>query len=220
MATKNSDALAVETRPQAGTTSSNALRRSGKIPAVLFGHGAAPAAIAIDAKAFDELLHAGGKNRLLNLTIDGSGKDTALLRDIQRDPISRRILHADLQRVSATENVTASLPLTTTGVPDGVRNFGGVMDLIMHTIDVQGPANALPDHLEVDVTELGIHQHVTAGEIVLPPNFTLRIDPSTVVISVEASRTEAQAAEAPAAAPAAGDVPTVGETAPAEGSTP
>jgi len=218
MATKNSDGLAVETRSNSGTTSSKALRRDGKIPAVLFGHGANPAAIAIDAKAFDELLHGGGKNRLLALTIDGTAKDTALIREVQRDPISRRIVHADLQRVSATENVTAALPLTTIGIPDGVRNFGGVMDVIVHALEVQGPANALPDHLDVDVTNLGIHQHLTAGDITLPPNFTLRVDPSTVVIAIEASRTEAQAAEVPTAG--ATDVPTVAETTPAEGSTP
>jgi large subunit ribosomal protein L25 len=211
------DNLAVETRSKAGSTASNSLRKAGKVPAVLFGHGVAALPVALDAKAFDELLHSGGKNSLLNITIDGKTKDTALLREVQRDPITRRILHADLQRVSATETVGASLTLVTIGVPDGVKNSGGVMDVIFHAIEVEGPANALPPNIEVDVSELALHQHVTAGDVKLPANFKLKMDPSTVLIAIEPSRTEQQAAEAAetaaaAVAPVAAEVPTVAET--------
>lgn len=78
MAAKN-DALAVETRTNTGTTAANALRKHGRVPGVLFGHGAAPTPITLDAKALDELLHGGGRNHLLDITIDGSTKDTALV---------------------------------------------------------------------------------------------------------------------------------------------
>lgn len=206
--------LSVQTRPQAGTTAANRLRKTGRFPAVLFGHGATPLSISLDAKAFVELLHAGGKNKLLSLTIDGKGGDTALIRDVQRDPITRRIIHADLQRVSATEMVGASLPIVTVGVAEGVRNAGAVMDVIVHTLDVEGPANAIPPNIEVDVSELGLHQHLAAGDVKLPPNFKLRIDPSTILISIEPSRTEQQMAEAAVASPEPVEVPTVAETAP------
>jgi large subunit ribosomal protein L25 len=215
MASKKNSNLTVETRSDAGTTAARALRKVGRVPAVLFGHGAAPASISLDAKAFDELLHALGKNSLLNLTIDGKGGDTtALVREVQRDPISRRIVHADLQRVSATETVGASLPIVAIGVADGVRNMGGVMDVVLHTIEVEGPANAIPPHIEVDVTDLGLHQHITAGDVKLPPNFKLRMEPGALLISIEPSRTEQQMAEAAVAAPVAepAAVPTVAET--------
>ena len=212
---KSSDGLAVETRATYGTVASKALRRKGKIPATLYGHGEQPAAIAVDAKAFEELLHGGGRNRLLNLTIDGGSKDTALVRDVQRDPISRRVVHADFQRVGATESVSASLRVVTVGTAEGVRNFGGVMDVIAHTIEVYGPANELPEQIEADVSDLGIHEHLTAGDLKLPPNFSLRVDPGTVIVAIEPSRTESEAAEVPAAAPTA-EVPTVAETTPAE----
>src|SRR5271165_1091384 len=210
MATKN-DALAVETRTKTGTTAANAIRKHGRIPGVLFGHGAAPTPISLDAKAFDELLHAGGRNRLLDITIDGATKDTALLREIQRHPISRRVVHADLQRVSATEEISASLPLVTLGVPEGVKLSGGVMDVVLHAVDVLGPANALPDHIEADVSALDIGDRFTAGELVLPPGIKLDLDPSTVLITIEAPRAEVEVAEE-AAVPAAGEVPTVAET--------
>ncbi len=216
----NRDTLPLETRTKSGTTASHALRAAGKIPVILYGHGADPLAVAVDARTFDEFLGGGGRSRLVNLTIDGGGKDTALVREIQRDPVSRRIIHADLQRVSATETISVALPLVTVGVSDGVRNFGAVMDVVVHAIDVTGPANELPERIEVDVTELGIHDHVTAADLKLPPNFKLDMDPGTLLISIEPSRTEAQLAEAEVAATAPvepSEVPTVGETTPSEG---
>lgn len=216
MATTN-DTLTVTTRTKTGTTAAAAVRKSGMIPGVLFGHGSAPTAIALDAKAFDELLHRGGKNHLLDITLDGGGRDTALIRDVQRDPISRRVVHADLQRVGATEEIAASLPLVTVGVAEGVKNSGGVMDVVLHAVDVTGPANALPEHIEADVSKLAINAHLTAGDLTLPPSIRLALDPSTILIAIAPSKTEAEAADS-APAPAAGDVPTVEENAPAEAS--
>ncbi len=209
---KPDNALTASTRTKTGTTASAALRRTGKVPASLFGHGSAPTAVALDAKAFDALLHAGGKNQLLDITLDGGTPDTALVREVQRDPITRRVVHADLQRVSATEEIDASLPLVAVGVAEGVKNGGGVMDIVFHAVHVSGRANALPEALEADVSALGIGDHFTAGDLKLPAGLKLEMDPTTVLISIEASKTAAEAAEA---APAAPEEPAlVGEPAP------
>ncbi|GAC1568693.1 MAG: 50S ribosomal protein L25 [Vulcanimicrobiaceae bacterium] len=204
------NALAITTRAKTGSTSVAALRKTGSVPGVLFGHGTAPLAIALDARAFDELLKAGGKNHLLDLTLDGGTRDTALIRDVQRDPITRRVIHADLQRVSATETITASLPLVATGVADGVKNSGGVMDVLLHTVAVTGPANALLEQLEADVTALRVGDHLYASDLKLPRGIALDLDPHAILISIEASKTEAEAA-ASAPEPVAADVPVVGE---------
>jgi large subunit ribosomal protein L25 len=209
MATSN-NALAVKTREKSGTTAANAVRKHGGVPATLFGHGAHPVSIELDARAFDELLHAGGKNQLLELTIDGGAKDTALIRDVQRDPLTRRVIHADLQRVSATEEISAELPLVTVGVPLGVKEFGGVLDLIVRAISVTGPANALPESIEADVSHLGIHEHLVASDLRLPAGIELDMDPATVLVSIEASRTEAEAVATPTLEGA--EVPTVAES--------
>ena len=218
--TTTSDTLAVELRAKTGTTSANALRRRGKAPGILFGHGAAQAAIAFDARAFEELLHAGGRNRLLTIVLDGNARDTALVRDVQRDPISRRVVHADLQRVEATEEISATLPIVTTGVARGVAESGGVLETIIHTIDVIGPANALPDRIEIDVTSLGVHEHISAGDVKLPPKLKLDLDPATLLVSVAPStvarQLEEEAATAAAQAPAAAEVPLVAEAAESE----
>jgi large subunit ribosomal protein L25 len=210
MATTNS-ALVVKTRAKTGTTAAIAVRKAGSVPGTLYGHGKAPLSIEVDARAFDELLHRGGKNQLLEIALDDGAKDTALIRDVQRDPISRRVIHADLQRVSATEEISASLPMVFVGTPDGVRNFGGVMDVIVRTLDVIGPANALPESIEVVVDQLGIHEHLSAGEVTLPEGIALDMDPGTVLVSVEPSRTESEAEVAPVVAEGV-EVPTVAES--------
>ncbi len=168
------------------------------MPGVLYGHGSSES-IAVDRRAFDDLLHHGGRTGLVELKLGGKKFDTALVRQVQIDPVSRRAIHVDLQRVGANETVHAKLPVVTTGSADGVRNFGGVMDVIVYELEVEGPANKLPDHLEVDVTELGIHDHITAGEVKLPGGFKLITPPDAVVVTVEASKTARALEEAEAA---------------------
>lgn len=191
--------LTIERRDGGGSTKAHALRHAGKVPGVLYGHGSSES-IAVESRALADLLHHGGRTGLIELKLGGKKFDTALVREVQIDPVSRKTIHVDLQRVSATEKVHAKLPVVTTGTPDGVRNFGGVMDVVAHEVEVEGPANKLPDHLEVDVTPLGIHQHVSASDIKLPAGFKLITQPDTVIVTVEASKTARALEEAEAGA--------------------
>jgi large subunit ribosomal protein L25 len=191
--------LTIEHRQKLGTTGSNALRRSGKIPAIVYGHGTAADNVAFDAHAFEELLHHSGRNAIITLT-DGGRTQTAVVRELQTDPISRRIVHVDLQRVSANEAIVARLPVVTTGVADGVRNMGAVMDVIVHEIEIEGPANKIPENVQVDVTALGVHDHVIAENIPIPAGFKLITPADTVIVTIEPSRTaqDLEQAAAPA----------------------
>jgi large subunit ribosomal protein L25 len=212
--------LTLHPRPKTGTTGARAERNAGRIPAVIYGHGSEALAVSIDTRALDELLGGGRRNQLIDAHVDGRS-DTVMLREIQRDPVSRRVLHADFQRVDRSEKIYANLRVVTLGVALGVKDFGGVLDVVTRELEVYGPADQVPDHLEIDVTELGLHDHIVASEVTLPEGFTMSTPPNTVVVSVEPSRTEREAEEAAAAAagptPEAVAVPTVGETeAPAE----
>jgi large subunit ribosomal protein L25 len=202
------DALALKSRTETGTTKARALRRSGQVPGTLYGHGAQTVSISLDARALDVLLHGEGRRQLVTITIDGGTTDTVLVRDVQRDPISRRVVHADLLRVGRSEAITTSVRIIAVGVPAGVREFGGVLDIIAHEIEITGPADQIPENLEVDVTELGIREHVVAGDVKLPPGFKLETSAETVIVSVEPPRTQVE--ETPVAE--AGAVPTVAET--------
>lgn len=197
MATKDLS-LPVEQREHTGTPGAKKLRRDGKIPGVLYGHGTQPLHLAFEAKRFDDLLHRGGRTGVITLTIGGKAADTALVRDIARDPVSQKISHVDLQRVSAHEAVHAKLPVVTTGTARGVKEFGGVMDVLVHDVEVEGPVDELPEHLELDVTNLGIHQHLVASQIPLPKGFRLLTPGDTLVVSVEASKTAQHLEEAAA----------------------
>ncbi len=198
MASKKDLKLAIEPRAKTGTTGANGLRASGRIPAVIYGHGTPAEHVSIDAHAFEELLHHGGRTGMVTLT-GGAGKaETALVREIQLHPVSRRVLHADLLRVSANEAVTARLPVITVGVAPGVKEFGGVMDVLAHELEIEGPANRLPENLEAIVSELGLHEHVTASQIKLPDGFKMLTPPDTIVVAIESSRTERDLEEAAA----------------------
>src|SRR5437763_500979 len=146
--------LSIERRERSGSTVSRKLRHDGKVPAVLYGHGADPELLAISQKALSDLVTHGGRTSMIELRLDGKRFDTALVRELQHDPVTHRILHADLQRVSANEAVHASLPIVTTGTARGVKDFGGVLDVLIHEIEVEGPANKLPERIEVDVSPL------------------------------------------------------------------
>ena len=188
--------LPIERREHAGTSASRSLRHAGKVPAVLYGHGTAPQSISFERKTFEDLLHHGARTSLITLTLAGRRFETALLRDLQIDPVSRKVVHVDLQRVSADETVRAKLPVVTTGTPAGVRDFGGVMDVVAHEVEIEGPANKLPDRIEVDVSALGIHEHVSAGEVSVPEGFKMVTAPDVLIVTVEPSRTERALEEA------------------------
>ncbi len=181
--------LPIEKRAKVGTTSAAALRRDGRIPGVVYGHGSEPLHVSFEAKTFDDLMHHGGRTGMLTLMVDGKKSDTALIREVARNPVTRKVVHVDLQLVTEHEAVRATIPLITVGTARGVREFGGVMDVIVHEIEVEGPVDELPDHLEIDVSDLGIHQHASASDIKLPAGFKLLEEPDMTVVSVESSKT-------------------------------
>lgn len=188
-----------------GTSNTRALRREGKVPGTLYGHGADPVSIAVESKEFLDLLRAGGGHHLMTIVVDGKGKDSVLLRSVQRDPMTQKIVHADFQRVGSDESIRASIPLNFIGTAPGVKNSGGVLDIVLHAIEVSGAASQLPEHLEFDISTCDIGTVIHASQISLPKGFTLMTTAESVVLTLEAPRTGTAAEEtvAPAAEPAA-----------------
>jgi large subunit ribosomal protein L25 len=184
--TNNRASLTLEPRDGSGTTKAKALRKAGKVPGVVYGHGQATP-IVVDGKALQELVVSGNRAQILDATIGGA-RDSVLLRRIETDPLTRKPLSVDFQRVSRDEAVSATVPIATVGNPRGVREQAGILDVVTHTLDIKGPAQSIPEHLEIDVTPLLVHEHVTAGEVKLPRGFTLVTPPETVVVSIETHR--------------------------------
>jgi large subunit ribosomal protein L25 len=197
--------LTLERREEAGTTAAHRLRRAGKVPGVVYGHGA-PTPVAIEARHLAEFLLSGHKAHIVEARIAGA-RDSVLVRRVDSDPLTRRPLNVDFQRVTRDEEIFASVSVTPVGTARGVRESGAVLDVVTHQLEIKGPAHALPDTLTIDVSGLALHDHVTAAQVPLPKGFTTVTPPDTIVISVEISRAavsvgveEELAPEAPAAA--------------------
>jgi large subunit ribosomal protein L25 len=185
------------------------LRKAGIIPANIFGHHEASQPVQIDAIAFDQLVRAHHATGIIALRQPGNGAtQTALIRHVQHDPRSGKIIHIDFFRVSLTERITSKVPLHFVGEAPAVKLEGGVLLHLMDALDVECEAGDLVQYVEVDVTSLTeIDAILHAGDVKLPTSYTLLTDPKEGIAKIAATRAEIaeEAAETPApATPAPG----------------
>lgn len=204
--------IEVQPRQQTGTNHNRRLRASGQIPAVVYGGGAGKDAVPIhvDRKRLVELLRSGGsENAVFLLTLASTGQERhAMIRDMQLDPITREIMHLDFQRVVMTEKVRVQVAIELKGVAYGVKTEGGMLDFSHREVHVECLPGDIPKLIELDVSELHMGQHLTAGDVHLPAKVALLDEPDRVLVSVMHSKTEAEPA-AEAAPAVAGPEPEV-----------
>jgi large subunit ribosomal protein L25 len=195
------------------------LRKAGIIPANISGHKEESQAVQVEALAFEALRRAHGATGIITLRLSGSKKraQTALVRRVQRDPRSGKILHIDFSRVSLTERITMKVPLRFTGEAPGVKVEGGVLLHLLDTLEVECTARDIVDYLEVDISPLTeIDSMLHAEDVKLPANFTLITDPKEGIAKVASTRAEiaeeAEKAEEAAEAAAPAEAPAAEET--------
>lgn len=178
------------------------LRRQGIVPANVFGHGESRA-IQAPLRSFETLLTHGGRTGLVNVNIQGSEGQTALVKHVMRDPRSGTIIHVDLQAVSLSETVTSMVPIRFVGEPPAVKQFGGVLLHPTTDLRVEARARDLPESIEVDIsvlTELDTAVHVS--DLRAPAGVTLLDPPEEVIAVVQASKVQQELAEEAAEAEA------------------
>jgi large subunit ribosomal protein L25 len=185
--------LSASVRENGGKGVARKLRSSGSIPAVIYGHGRDPQPLAINTRELEKLLdHIVAESTVIDLAVGGKTART-LIREIQRHPFKRQILHVDFQELVAGEKVIVRLPVVLMGVPDGVRVDGGILDQTMREVEVEvDPAN-IPNHVELDVTRLTIGSSVHARDIPLPEGVELAGDEDASVCVVSAPRAVVEA---------------------------
>jgi len=173
--------LTASARAERGTGVSRKLRQAGQVPAVIYGHGREPQSLALTARDVEKLLSqfAAGST-VIELSIDGAVSRT-LIREIQRHPVSRAIIHMDFQQLVAGEKITVSIPLRFTGTADGVRNSGGILEETMHQVHLRVDPAAIPGHIEVDVTPLTIGHSLHIRDLALPAGITILDDPGATI---------------------------------------
>jgi large subunit ribosomal protein L25 len=187
--------LQVATRADTGKGAARSLRRQGKVPGVIYGHNRQAEALAVDSLALKKmLLGISAGTAVLDVIVDGRPAVKALIREIQRDSVRpAEILHLDLYEVRADEKVTLAVPVHLIGIPDGVRNFGGVLDHVLREVEIEVLPADIPEFVELDVTALAIGHSLFVRDLKVEKAEILN-DPDTPVCTVVAPRTE----EAPA----------------------
>ncbi|WP_019498191.1 50S ribosomal protein L25/general stress protein Ctc [Pseudanabaena sp. PCC 6802] len=172
-------------------TNPRALRRSGRIPATVYGHkGAESTAISLDGKETIALLRqAKVNNTMIDLSVsDGDFKGVAILREVQMHPYKNDIYHLSFFAIGSQSSVEVDIPLHFTGVPVGVKVGGGSVEVLMNQIKVSCPPNSIPESLEVDITNLNVGKGIHVGDIALPEGVTLVGDATPLVVNIMAGR--------------------------------
>jgi large subunit ribosomal protein L25 len=180
--------LSATPRDGTGKGSARSLRAKGQVPAIIYGHGREPQPLAIDTRELEKLLSKiSAESTVIELAMDGKSART-LIREIQRHPFKRQILHVDFQELVAGEKVTVRIPIVLTGIPEGVRVDGGILDTVMRELEIEvDPAN-IPNHVEVDVNPLRIGDSVHVRDIALPEGVELVGEADSTVCVVSAPR--------------------------------
>jgi large subunit ribosomal protein L25 len=190
--------LEAQTRDSFGKNEARRTRRDGKVPAVLYGgDGSGATPIAVAPKALLKILHSeSGQNTLIQLKLSGSGDTRVLVKDFQLDPITHEVLHADFYRVAMDRVLRVTIPIVVHGEPPGVKQQGGVLEHIRREIEIECLPADIPEHIDVDVSNLMLHQGVRVRDIAANPKWEAVSDADLMLVHVIMPKAE----EAPAAA--------------------
>jgi large subunit ribosomal protein L25 len=213
--------LKAEPRTETGRSAVRKLKARGVVPAVVYGGKEKPRPLQVSARDINAMLsHASGENILVELEIEGEKTNkTALVQEIQHAPVGGNVLHIDFHAISMDETIQADVPLEAVGVPNGVKNFGGLLEQSLRFLAVECLPRDLPDKITVDVSALNIGDSIHVRDIQLPSGVTAKAQPDLTAFSVLAPAVEEEPVAAPTEGAAAGPE-VITEKKPAEGETP
>jgi large subunit ribosomal protein L25 len=196
--------LEATARDTFGKNEARRTRREGRVPAVLYGgdgKGATP--IAVPPKALLKILHSeSGQNTLISLKLAGAGDTRVLVKDFQIDPITHEVLHADFYRIAMDKVLEVTIPVTVHGEPKGVKQQGGILEFIRREIVIECLPADIPEHIDIDVSELMLHQGVRVRDIPTSPKWKAITEGEAMLVHVIMPKAEEVVAPADAAAAA------------------
>jgi large subunit ribosomal protein L25 len=188
-----------------GSAESRRLRREDHVPAVIYGHGMSPVAITVERRELRVALSGpAGANTILELHVGGD-KYPAIVKDMQRDPIKRRVSHVDFMQIDLSEEIVMAVPVHLTGTAKLVVQGGGLVDPAVDRIEVRAAANNIPNEILIDVTAMDMGDIIRLGDIQLPKGVTAVADPDLVVVTVLTTK-----ADSPSGAPTGEAAPEAG----------
>jgi large subunit ribosomal protein L25 len=196
--------VSAQNRADRGKNNARRLRAKGLIPATVYGGKSEAQAVAVDPKTLLKVLRSeSGRNTILNLDFGDGAKTSAILKSWQVDPVKEHFLHADFYRIAMDVAIRVTVPIMARGEARGVKVDGGILEIIMRTVQVECLPGDIPERIEVDVTDLGIHDAIRVSNLHLSEKIKVLDDADQVVVHVISVKEEAAAATA--AAPAEGE---------------
>ena len=188
-------ALTIEKRVGTGKGAAKRLRRTGRVPAILYG-GSTPVNITVNPKDIFRLIHGheGGTQLLQVAFAESPDKRMAIIRDMQVDPVTEDLVHVDLQEVAMDKPIQVTVPLRHVGEPVGVRDAKGILEMILREVQVSCLPASIPESFTADVSELGIHDVFTVGQLVAPEGVRILTDASQAVATVAPPMAEEEVA--------------------------
>ena len=193
--------ITVQRRHDKGKGVARQIRMAGRIPGVVYGPETDPIPVSVEEREFRTAMRHASSGSILNLSLDG--KETkAVLREMQRDPVTSRVLHIDFHAISMNKPIHVAIPIHFVGTPVGVKVDGGIMQATMREIEISCLPINIPEHLEVNVSELRIGDSIHVGNVSIP-NATILADAQRTIVVISAPtviKAEAAAVEAEAAA--------------------
>jgi large subunit ribosomal protein L25 len=178
-------------RDSRGKNEARRLRAAGRIPAVVYGGADGAVPVSVDPKLLSRILHSDrGVNTLIGLTIDGGGAAQVLVKEFLLDPVHHHLLHADFLRISMDKALTVTVAVTLKGEARGVKQQGGVLEFAGREVEIECLPGEIPEHIEIDVSELLIGQSVRLRDLAAGAKWTPVSDPDTMLVHVVAPRAE------------------------------
>jgi large subunit ribosomal protein L25 len=195
------ETIVVAKRERVGKSASRELRKSGLIPATIYGLNEPPVSITISPKIVARVLASDtGMNSMLHLQREGTDiKRHVIIKDVQRDPITGRLTHLDFMRVDPTHKVRVHVPIVLKGTPAGVKE-GGLLDFVHRTIEVECLPGFIPGHIDINVDHMHVGDTIRLDQVKLDPHLTILGDAHNVICSVHGKTAEEEPAAADAAA--------------------
>jgi large subunit ribosomal protein L25 len=196
--------VTAEPRSSRGKNEARRTRVAGKIPAIVYGAFKDPQAVSVNPKDILKIIRGkSGHNSIFDVEITGVERTPVIVADEQYDPVKDTLIHIDLKRIDLTRKLRVSIPVHATGEPKGVKQQGGVLDLVTRSVEIECIPDDIPNQFDVDVTELMIGNNIRVSELKVAEGIRILTAPEAVIAHVVGIKEEAAATPAEGAPAAA-----------------
>ena len=189
--------IAAEGRTSRGKNEARRLRVSGRAPAIIYGTGKDPVACAIIPKEVSKiLLSSTGHNSIFDVAVDGGTPEPVMIVDWSYEPVKGNLLHIDMQRIDLTKRIKVKIPVHVHGEPKGVKQQGGVLDVVTREVEVECLPDDIPADFRLEIASLEINQAIRAADLPMTNSMKLVMAPEAVIVHIVAPKLDAEAAAA------------------------